>query len=110
MRYIMDNYMERIYNLLQDIRKRYGMYIGAPSLERLSWFLAGYESAIKDMFIPQCGFKGDFNFQFQRFVENKDNAEDNMGKHWSKIISSGKTEEEAFQVFFEYVDEFFKGI
>ncbi len=95
--------MERIRKIINSIRKNYGVYIGTPSLSKLSTFLSGYECAIYDMFCERYNF----NSQFQLFIQMKNNLT-NSSKHWSEIISDGKTQEEAFEAFFDYFDEFFE--
>ncbi len=97
--------MERIYTLLQDIRKRPALYLGSRTFDGLDWFLAGYEAALNDIEGPHCIF----NFMFQRFVEDKYRNKYEH-RHWSKIIKEGKTDEETFDVFFELVDAFFSEI
>ncbi len=84
--------MERIYRLLENIRNRYGVYIGVRSLERLSTFLSGYECALLDL----NGERVAFDSSFQRFAEARFGQN---GKHWDKLISEGRAEEGAFACF-----------
>ncbi len=38
-----------IYNVLDKVRKRPGMYIGEETLENMSAYLAGYQTAMRDL-------------------------------------------------------------
>lgn len=98
--------MEYIDNLLREIKERYGVYIGRKSVHILSVFLSGYVCAVYEL-------TGDenvllFNSQFQTFVERKNGLVLNT-KHWSKIIALNRSDEEAFDLFYELYEEY-KGI
>lgn len=41
--------MERIFNLLDNIKDKSGVYIGDKNLQKLSTFLSGYECALYDI-------------------------------------------------------------
>lgn len=91
--------MEHIFHLLDSIRDKYGLYIGEPSLERLSHFLSGYACALLDL----TGERVVFDAAFQRFAEARLGQN---GKHWDGILSEGREPEEAFSLFFVLLDEF----
>src|SRR5438067_1456630 len=60
--------MSQLIQLLQKIRQRPGMYIGWPSLSRLSGFLHGYAYA---QFELQGDDVGPFLIQFPEWVERR---------------------------------------
>ena len=53
--------MERIRKIINSIRKNYGVYIGTPSLSKLSTFLSGYECAIYDMLCERYNLTHNFS-------------------------------------------------
>lgn len=91
--------MEQIFHLLDNIRDKYGVYIGEPSLERLSHFLSGYACALLDL----TGERVVFDAAFQRFAEARFGEN---GQHWDKLISEGREPEKAFSLFFVLLEEF----
>ena len=95
--------MDIIFDLLNDIKKRYPLYIGRKSLEALSMFLNGYAIAL----YQQLGIPCYFGSKFLNFVQRK-NRIPFTTKHWAQILQENKTEEEAFDLFFEYLEEFKK--
>ncbi len=94
--------MENIKKVLKEIKNRPALCIGNLSLERLSLYLAGYEHAC-DNLISQRAF---FNSYFQLYVEIKYKLK-LYNKHWSQFLSDGRTEEQAFELFYHLVEEMF---
>ena len=93
--------MEIILDLLQDIRKRPGLFLGKVSLELLNAFIGGcccYCSKLNGCF-------PDFFYKFQRFIENRYQDQSEQG-WWSIIRFSCNNDEEAFYKFFDLLDEF----
>ena len=95
--------MDIIFDLLDDIKKRYPLYIGRKSLKALSMFLNGYAVAL----YQQLGIPCYFGSKFLNFVQRK-NGIHLTSEHWAQILQENRTEEEAFDLFFEYVEEFKK--
>jgi hypothetical protein len=90
--------MDMIYNLLQDIRKRPEIYIGKPSLELLNAYVNGYmHNSGKECNNCLLGFN-----EYIAKIYNLD-----TDHNWSSIIQFFyKTEEEAFNKFYEHLDNF----
>src|SRR5438093_11566034 len=93
--------MSHIASLLQEIRKRPGMYIGWPSLSRLSGFLRGYDYALFKL----RDDPGDpFFLSFQEWIERRLQAK---GEFWENaILRQTGSEAEAFDRFWELLDEY----
>ncbi|MEH2027242.1 hypothetical protein [Nostoc sp.] len=94
-----------IYNeILSNIKKRPGMYLGRSSITRLDMVLRGYSLARKEVGVlpaePEREFEG-----FQSWIEGKYGI--NSGQSWSKIILFYSVDEhEALQKFFELFEEY----
>lgn len=93
--------MDEFEEMLARVRKKPVINLGLISLVRLKAFLDGYVTYIHDT--------EDENFQFypgfQEFVAEK--YEIKVPAHWSKIIQLvTTTDEQAFYLFFELLDEF----
>ncbi len=95
----MNEYEKKFYETLEKLRKKPGLFIGKKEINRLRDFISGYCCAIHD--IAEDGL----NFRFQRFIEEKTGIS-HPSMHWSKIISIGRTDEEAFDEFFRLLDEY----
>ncbi len=93
--------MENIKKVLKEIKNRPAVYIGNLSLERLSLYLAGYEHACDKI----TNRRAYFNSYFQLYVQIKYKL--NLTKHWSKFLSEGVSEEQAFELFYNLVEEMF---
>lgn len=95
------NANEQIYELLNIIKRDYGLYIGEKSVRRLSHFLSGYTVALNRIYGQTCTFNSDF----QKYIEAK--YCDKTRHHWSDILCYyHHTDEAAFDNFFELLDEF----
>lgn len=87
---------EYVKNLLEDIQRRPGVYLGKKSLDRLGHFLAGY------MWCMHCNFENEDNYLsgFQEFIADYYNI--HSAHNWSDIIQFFcSTDEEAFDKFYE---------
>lgn len=93
--------MNHLTAILLKIKKNPGVYIGKKSVQELSTFITGYECALFEITAKLYTF----NYQFQEFIQKKYGTVDSC-KHWSDIISVGKTHEEAFDLFYVYWNEF----
>lgn len=94
--------MDDLYILLQEIRKRPGIYLGKPSLERLWAFINGYKSHKSyDPDTDNCldGFN-DYVYEYYHLHTDHD---------WSRIIQFfNESEESAFYEFYRLFDAFMK--
>ena len=96
--------MLRIYIFLKKVKSHPALYLGKKDITALSQALAGYEEAIFDL----TGERVQFNSKFQQFAEYKFKTESTITVHWTKILSHNRREDEAFDLFFELLDEFFE--
>lgn len=100
--------MSRIYEDLDMIRKRPGMYLGALSVSKMRTFLDGYRFAIRDETEWINEIPGNpLHFKlFNAFVARKYQVSGCIG--WCGIILEqvGGDEEKGLQLFWELLDEF----
>ncbi|TAE53279.1 MAG: hypothetical protein EAZ87_23920 [Nostocales cyanobacterium] len=95
---------EYLYNLLDRIKQRPGMYLGKCSITRLNMLLVGYSQARMELGLPRTAQEQEFD-QFQEWIQNKYNISDSQG--WDSIILLNSTDEKAaFYQFFQLFDEF----
>ena len=99
-----DKYENQYLEFLSHIKEQPALIIGKASLFRLAFFMSGYEYAFQEL----TGYRLWFNKEFQSFIENAFSASGTQ--HWEKIISSGKTDEEAFFSFFALLEEYRKKV
>ncbi|MHC5734700.1 hypothetical protein [Nostoc sp.] len=94
-----------IYNeILSNIKKRPGMFLGANSITRLDMLLRGYSLARREVGVPPTEPEREFE-GFQSWVKEKYGI--NSGQSWSKIILFYSVDEhEALQKFFELFEEY----
>ncbi|MFN6474994.1 hypothetical protein [Nostoc sp. DedQUE07] len=94
-----------IYNeILTNIKKRPGMFLGRSSITRLDMLLRGYSLARREVGVPPTEPEREFE-GFQSWVEEKYGI--NSGQSWSKIILFYSVDEhEALQKFFELFEEY----
>ncbi|MDR1563943.1 MAG: hypothetical protein LBS74_03190 [Oscillospiraceae bacterium] len=96
---------DKLKNLLEELHKRPGVYIGRKSLEKLLNFVYGYIHCMYEY----SGTNPVFLHGFQQFIEEYYDLQDNthVFRNWSEIISFfNATEEEAFDEFYRLVDVF----
>jgi len=86
--------------ILMGIRKRPKMYLGKKSLRNLHMFMEGYKVS---MYRKPCTFIHDEGFM--EFIHEKYN--DYVTLHYFQVIERhSNSEEEAFDKYFELLDEF----
>src|SRR5262245_15377378 len=97
---------ESIYDVLDAIRKRHGMYVGEPSINRLHAFLVGYTARlgrVRFALRDQDDFHGFYDWVGGRLGFR------NSTSRWHNMIRSKSTSEaDAFKRFFVLLDEFRK--
>jgi hypothetical protein len=94
--------MSYIAELLKEIRRRPGMYIGWPSLSRLSGFLRGYDYALFKL----QGAPGDpFFLSFQEWIERRLQVKHEFWEN--AILQQAGSEADAFHRFWVLLDEYY---
>lgn len=102
-----------IYDLFESIKQHYKSYLGSKSLTLLYIFCEGFISALTWTKWTSQGFDLDLferlqGNAFSRFVEDKLKIDVRNEKKWFELIleKTDKNEEKAFDLFFEYLEEF----
>ncbi len=97
---------ESIYDVLDDIRRKPGMSIGTPSINRLHAFLVGYTAGL-----GRVGFalrdSGDLH-RFHDWVARRLGYGGSASGWCNMIRNKSASEEDAFNRFFELLEEFRK--
>ncbi|MFK0735266.1 MAG: hypothetical protein ACFKPT_11140 [Gloeotrichia echinulata GP01] len=97
--------MSAIFEILEKIKTKPGMYLGRPSVSDLFMFLVGYECSRSELGIEPTVEEDDFYGEFQPWLQKK------LGittvSSWSKMIMLYCHDEKAgFEYFFSLLDEF----
>ena len=96
----MDNY----YDLLEQIHRKPGLYIGTPSISNLYMFLIGYNFSRRQLSIPLTEEERAFR-EFQPWLQERLKLK--TSKSWSQIVLSHSADErDAFERFFTFLEEF----
>lgn len=94
-----------LFETLQKIKQRPGMYLGQPSITALFTFISGYEFAREELGIPLTQSEENFHRNFQLWLQKR--FEIQTVNSWAKIILFySRSEQEAFDYFFELLTEF----
>ncbi|MCE7984676.1 MAG: hypothetical protein DYG89_26185 [Caldilinea sp. CFX5] len=92
--------------LLQQIKKKPGLYIGNASISNLYMFLTGYQFAHRQLNIPISTEEREFQ-HFQPWLQEKFGLK--TSQSWSQIILFYSTDErDAFERFFNLLQEFWQ--
>ncbi len=94
--------MNHILAILWKIKDRYALYIGRKSIDELVSFLNGYICAVEQL----TGKYTQFNCRFQQFIEVKERLRNDEARHWGQILRENRTQEDAFDLFYVYLEEF----
>ncbi|HEY9848000.1 MAG TPA: hypothetical protein V6D28_00970 [Leptolyngbyaceae cyanobacterium] len=98
---------EYLYEMLQEIKKRPGIFLGRSSITRLRSFLDGYMGAREDLGLPQTSQEREFN-GFQDWIQERFNITSSHG--WDSIILFYSADErDALDKFFELFEKFQNG-
>lgn len=97
--------MSGVFEILEKIKTKPGIYLGRPSVSDLFMFLVGYECARSELDIELDRAEEDFYGEFQPWLQKK------MGittvSSWAKIIMLYCHDEKSgFESFFNLLDEF----
>ncbi len=94
-----------LYEILEKIKAKSGLYIGRASVSDLFMFLVGYKTARRELGIGLTEEETDFCENFHNFIENKYNL--HTSNSWAKIIMLFcHHEKDGFEDFFKLLDEF----
>jgi hypothetical protein len=95
-----------IYEFIEKIKKRPGMYLGTNSITNLDMVLRGYSLARRDIGLAPTEQERDF-VGFQSWIQEKYGFKSNQS--WAKIILfESMDEQEALKKFFELFEEYSK--
>ena len=97
--------MSGMFEILEKIRTRPGMYIGRASVSDLFMFLVGYKTARRELGIEFSEEEKDFAEHFHDWVQQRFNVRTNNS--WAKIILLfTRDEKDGFDCFYKLLDEF----
>jgi hypothetical protein len=97
--------MSRLFEILQKIKAKPGMYIGRASVSDLFMFLVGYKTALRELKIESTQEEMDFYREFQPWLQQKYHV--STSNSWANIIMLYcVNEKEGFESFFKLLDEF----
>lgn len=97
--------MSTLFDLLEKIKTKPGLYIGTASITNLRMFILGYRFARSQLGITNTEVESDFYKNFQPWLQNRLSIRTVNG--WDKIILLTCIDEKAgFNYFFQLLDEF----
>ena len=93
-----------LYDLLKEIKKRPGMFLGHVSIKNFYMFLQGYYFARRDLQIPNTKQELEFN-GFQDWIQEK--YDTTTCHSWASIILlNSEDDRTAFWKFFDLLNEY----
>lgn len=99
--------MSTLFELLEKIKSKPGLYLGSASITNLRMFILGYRFARTEVGITNTEAETDFYKNFQPWLQNRLSIR--TVNAWDKIILLTCTDEKAgFNYFFQLLDEFIK--
>jgi hypothetical protein len=99
--------MSGLFDILEKIKARPGMYIGKASVSDLFMFLAGYKTARREFGIEPTEQENEFYGEFQPWLQQRFQVL--SVNSWAKIIMLYSVDEKAgFEYFFQLLDEFWQ--
>jgi hypothetical protein len=99
------NPMSTLFDLLEKIKTKPGLYLGTASITSLRMFILGYRFARSELSITNTEAESDFYKRFQPWLQNRLSIRTVNG--WDKIILLTCIDEKAaFDYFFQLLDEF----
>ena len=97
--------MSTLFDLLEKIKTKPGLYVGTTSITNLRMFILGYCFARSEMCIINTEAESDFYKNFQPWLQNRLSIR--TVNAWDKIILLTSIDERAaFDYFFQLLDEF----
>ncbi|NER99012.1 MAG: hypothetical protein F6J86_35185 [Symploca sp. SIO1B1] len=97
--------MMSLFNLLEKIKTKPGLYLGTASITHLRMFIVGYRFARAEMGMINTESESDFYKNFQPWLQNRLSIR--TVNAWDKIVLLTCIDEKAaFDYFFQLLDEF----
>lgn len=97
--------MSPLFELLEKIKVKPGLYLGRASLTDLRMFVVGYRHARSELKVSNTEDEADFYRNFQPWLQVRLNVR--TSNAWDKIILFTMVDEKrAFEYFFELLEEF----
>ena len=97
--------MSTLFDLLEKIKTKPGLYLGTASITSLRMFILGYRFARSELSITNTETESEFYKKFQPWLQNRLSIRTVNG--WEKIILLTCIDEKAaFDYFFQLLDEF----
>ena len=97
--------MSTLFELLEKIKNKPGLYLGTASITNLRMFILGYRFARSEVGITTTEAESDFYKNFQPWLQNRLSIR--TVNAWDKIILLTCIDEKAgFDYFFQLLDEF----
>jgi len=97
--------MSTLFDLLEKIKTKPGLYIGTASITNLRMFILGYRLARSEVGITNTEAESDFHKNFQPWLQNRLSIR--TVNAWDKLILLTCIDEKAaFDYFFQLLDEF----
>ncbi|MBD2483956.1 hypothetical protein [Planktothrix sp. FACHB-1365] len=97
--------MSTLFELLEKIKIKPGLYLGSSSITNLQMFIQGYRFARSEVGIVNTEAESDFYKNFQPWLQNRLSIR--TVNAWDKIILLTCIDEKAgFDYFFQLLDEF----
>ena len=97
--------MSKLFEILQKIKTKPGMYIGRASVSDLFHFLVCFKTALRELGVEATKEEMDFYREFQPWIQKKYHV--STSNSWAKIIMLHcGSEQEGFNTFYRLLDEF----
>ena len=95
--------MKQLFQTLDKIKNKPGMYLGKKDLNRLSFFISTYIFTVKERTGENIPFIHQFsiyiNYEYQTGIVDSN-------QWWDRIISQNRSQEEAFDLFYDHLERF----
>jgi hypothetical protein len=97
--------MAGLFELLDKIRVKPGMYIGGASVTDLFMFIGGYKAAQHEFGVTMTEVEQRFYREFQPWLQRRLGM--TTSRSWAKMLEFRSiNQQEAFEAFFKLLDEF----
>ena len=97
--------MGKLFDLLEKIKTKPGLYLGSASITSLRMFILGYRYAHSEMGIASTEAESDFHKHFQPWLQNRLSI--HTVNAWDKVILLTCIHENAaFDYFFQLLEDF----
>lgn len=97
--------MSALFDLLEKVKTKPGLYLGTDSITHLRMFIVGYRFARSEVGIANTEAESDFYKNFQPWLQNRLSIR--TVSAWDKLVLlTCINEKAAFNYFFQLLDEF----